>query len=168
MYGGVELRCYTSAMFKLYSMHYDSYLIPMKIIQNLIFKTASRKYNKNGTRTMVLWASLRVCCTIYNYVRRYYNIKPLHSQTKWQRWAWNSNEVTTTVCIDQILSFQFHIKIIQVHKEINQLIWFLTFWNCPWYMYLQGTVNTESERGVTPTPLVTSGCNGVHVHCTVM
>ena len=83
MYGGVELHYYTSAMFKLYSMHYDSYLIPMKIIKNLIFKTASRKYNKNVTRTMVLWASLHVCCTIYNYVRRYYNIKPFHSQTKW-------------------------------------------------------------------------------------
>ena len=105
---------------------------------------------------------------LYNHVRGYYNIKPFHSQTKWWRWVWNSNEVTTTVCIHQIRSFQVHIKIIQVHKKINQLIWFLTFWNCPWYMYFQGTVNTESERGVTPSPLVTSGCNGVHVHCTVM
>lgn len=141
----------------------------MKIIKNLIFKMASRKYNKNVKSTMVLWASLiHVCCTIYNYVRRYHNIKPFHSQTKWWRWAWNSNEVITTVCTDQIVSFQVHIKIIQVHKKINQLIWFLTFWNCPWYMYLQGTVNIESERGVTPSPLVTFGCNSVHVHCTVM
>lgn len=83
MYGGVERCCYTSAMFKLYSMHYDSYLIPMKIIKNLSLKMASRKYNKNITRTTVLWSSLRVCCTIYNYVRRYYNIKPFHSHTKW-------------------------------------------------------------------------------------